>query len=55
MWGEAVMEGFQDRVNEAIHERRGEIITEADDEQLIEELENRGYKIERLKRWITKQ
>jgi hypothetical protein len=45
MFAEARMEALQDTVNEAVHERKGEIISEAEDEELITELESRDYVI----------
>jgi hypothetical protein len=47
-FGEARMEALQDQINEALHDRKGEIISEAEDEELITELESRGYKIEKV-------
>jgi len=45
MFNEARMEAAQDAVNEVVHERKGEIICEASDEELINELESRDYVI----------
>jgi len=45
MWSEARMQGREDMINEAIAERKSQIINEAEDEELIEILEQRGYKI----------
>jgi hypothetical protein len=39
------MEAAQDAVNEAMRERKGEIISEAEDEELITKLESRDYVI----------
>jgi hypothetical protein len=39
------MQGREDMINEAIAERKSQIINEAEDEELIEILEQRGYKI----------